>query len=63
MFGGDYTAEASELCKSATERWRAGEGIVVAGAHVEKLPTPLPRPLFTDRIIDGKPETWPESAE
>jgi hypothetical protein len=56
-------AEATELCKTAAERWRAGDGVVVTGVHVEKLPTPLPFPLFTDRIIDGRPETWPEPTE
>jgi hypothetical protein len=63
LFGADYMAEATELCKTAAERWRAGDGVVVTGVHVEKLPTPLPFPLFTDRIIDGRPETWPEPTE
>lgn len=60
IFGGDFMAAAQAICSDALRRWHAGDQIVVAGIHVERLPSPLPSPLFTDRIVDDRPESWPE---
>jgi hypothetical protein len=51
--------EARTIFADAMRRWQAGDELVVAGAFVERLPEPLPSPLFTDRIINRKPESWP----
>ncbi len=61
-FGGGDMDEARTIFADAMRRWQAGDEIVVAGVHAERLPEPLPSPLFADRVIDDTPETWPFTA-
>jgi len=60
VFGGSSMDEARTIFADAMRRWQAGDELVVAGVHAERLPEPLPSPLFADRIIDDKPEFWQE---
>lgn len=57
MHGGSYGDEAHAILADALARWNAGEEIVVAGIHADRLPTPLPSPLFADQI-DGDSERF-----
>jgi hypothetical protein len=58
IFGGQFWDTAQETCRDALQRWRDANQVVVAGIHAERLPNPLPSPLFADRIVDRKPESW-----
>ena len=60
VFGDNSMDEARTIFADALRRWQAGDELVVAGVHAERLPEPLPSPLFADRIIDDKPGSWPD---
>lgn len=49
-YGGNYFQEAAAILAEGLQRWHDGEEVVVAGIHAERLPTPLPKPLFADEI-------------
>lgn len=59
MHGGSYGDEAAAILTSALARWNAGEEIVVAGIHADRLPTPLPSPLFANQIEGNGDEFLP----
>ena len=59
MHGGSYGDEAAAILTDALARWKAGEEIVVAGIHADRLPTPLPSPLFANQLKGNGDEFLP----
>ena len=60
MHGGSYGDEAATILNGALARWNAGEEIVVAGIHADRLPAPLPNPLFADQIDEDSERFRPQ---
>lgn len=53
MHGGSHGDEAAAILTGALARWSTGDEIVVAGVHADRLPIPLPHPLFADQIDES----------